>query len=147
MVCLFGLDRRFVTRRTLTRSVAIHSPPIYAPCHRASKITPGTRTLFFSFFWVGSKTNALRSILAIIQTTCSIFPPAWDRLFLLNVALAELRSRPLTWSDCKRLATPARVKVAPIWTFSCPNAGRAHHQTSTVFHGSWKKRQSFTKPC
>ena len=42
------------------------------------------------------------------------------------------------------LATPARVKVAPIWTFSCANAGQAHHQTSTVsFKQAEEKKQSF----
>ena len=41
----------FVTWRTLSRSVAIHSPPICARCHRASKMTPGTCTFFFRFFF------------------------------------------------------------------------------------------------
>ena len=62
----------FVTWRTLSRSVAIHSPPICARCHRASKI-PGL-ALFFRFFFFFWKTNAFHSILAVIQT--SIFPPA-----------------------------------------------------------------------
>ena len=41
----------FVTWRTLGGSVAIHSPPICARCHRASKITPGTCTFSFVFFF------------------------------------------------------------------------------------------------
>ena len=117
---------------------------ISARWHRASKITPGTWTFFFFFFL---KTNAFRSILAVIQT--SIFPPAWDRLFLLNVALAELKSRRLTRSDCERLATPAWVKVAPIWIFSCANAGGAHHQTSIVSFKQAEKKtvvQSHSRP-
>ena len=64
-------------------------------------------------------------------------------MFLSNVALAELRSRRLTRGDCERLAIPARVKVAQIWTYSSANVGRAHHQTLTVYFKEAEKKQSF----
>ena len=68
----------------------------------------------------------------------------------MNVALPELRSRQLTWSDGNGPATPARVKVAQIWTFSCANAVQAHHQTSTLsFKQAEKKNtvvQSHARP-
>ena len=134
---LFGLDRLLSPGERSVDRVAIHSSPIYARCHRASEITPGTRTFFFSF---QDKCSSLHSS----YYPSLHFPPAWDRLFLLNVALVELRSRRLTRSE--RLATPERLKVPPIWTFSCANAGRAHHQTSTVsFKQAEKKQQQSFK--
>ena len=100
--------------RSGERSVAIHSPPL-----PASKIRDSRRTrTFFSFFFLSlfffsfwRQTLAAPFWLFIIET--SIFPPAWDRLFLFNVTLAELRSRPSTdLGDCERLASPARVKAS-----------------------------------
>ena len=44
--CLVWIDWR-----TLSRSVAIHSPPICARCHRASKITARDLHFFFRFFF------------------------------------------------------------------------------------------------
>ena len=104
----------------------------------ALKIIPEGLALFSFLFFFGRQTLVTLFWLFIIQT--NIFPLAWDRLFLLNVAFAELRSRRLIRSDCERLATPASVKVAQIWTFSGPNVGRAHHQTLTV-HVSFKQAE------
>ena len=67
--------------------------------------------------------------------------------YLLNVALAELRSRRLTRNNGERLATPARAKVAQIWTFFSANVGRAHHQTWTVPFKQAEKKSSRSKPC
>ena len=102
-----------------------------------------TRTFSFSFFFYWRQTLVALFWLSIIQT--NIFPLAWDRLFLLNVALAELmlKSRRLTRSDCERLATPAKVKVAQIWTFSSANVGRAHHQHWQCLSSKLEKKHSF----
>ena len=70
MVCLFGLDRLLSPGERSVDRVAIHRSPIYARCHRdigPLRSLPGLALfLFFSFFL---KTNALRSILAVIQTS------------------------------------------------------------------------------
>ena len=112
------------------RSVAIHvvHPSMHAAClEDHSRRTRTWRQMLvspFSHF--------------IIQTS-----RAWDGLFFLNFALAELRSRQPTRSDGERPATPARVKGAQIWTFFSANVGRAHHQTSTVSFKQAEKKQSF----
>ena len=80
----------------------------------------------------------------ILLSNQAFFPPSWDVLLVLNVALANLKSGQLTRSGGERPATPTRVKVAQIWTFSSANARRAHQQTSTVsFKQAEKKKQSF----
>ena len=80
----------------------------------------------------------------MIQT--SIFPPVWDGLFLLNVALAELRSRQLTRSDGNRPATPTRVKVAQILAFSSANAQSTSPNNNCIFQARGKK-YFCSKPC
>ena len=95
-ICLVGID----FCRSGERSVAIHSPPIYARCLPRRSLPNDSHFLLYSFFlcffsfWRQAFTAPFW--LLIIET--SIFSLAWDRLFLLNVALAELRSRRLTWA-------------------------------------------------
>ena len=120
------------------------SPPIYARCLPWRSLPEGLA--LFSFFFFFLKTDARRSILALYYQNWH-FPPAWDRLFLLNVALPELRSRRLTRSDSERLAAPASVKVAQIWIFSSANSGRAHYHTLTVSFKQAEKKKSHSKQC
>ena len=91
MVCLFGLDGLLSPGECSVDQW--HSPPTTVPQGLGDHSWDSPFFLFFFF----SKTNALRSILAIIQT--SVSPPAWDRFFLLNVALVLGLCR--TWSSTK----------------------------------------------